>query len=193
MHNSPHLAPALELDTAMIEFSSSLTANGLPALLTSPADLDKLMTSFEGIFDSLRLWEYYVLNVEAEKEAVKAALSSPVPAWTGEAVSGRTVAELANVVRAAGKISGLSQYAKRFGVHVDPAYAASLVKAAFTELAGDLGALAEAWGRVADVLNVDLYTEANGDKRAALDGIKNRVKYTRLDDHGPKMGEISAK
>lgn len=195
MYNSPHLAPALELDTAMVEFSGSLAKSGLPTRVSSTEDLDKIMSAFEKVFDSLRLWEYYVLNVDSEKEAVLAALSSstPIPEYTGEPVSGRTVAELATIVRGAGKVSGASQYSKRFGVHVDPVYAASFIKAAFTDLSGNAGALAEAWGRVADVLNVDLYTEANGDKKAALDGIKNRVKYTRLDDHGPKLGEISAK
>lgn len=196
IHNSPHLAPALELDTAMIEFSSTLAAKGLPTRISTMDDLDKVMISFADVFDSLRLWEYYVLNVEAEKEAVKKAISSSsttIPTWTGELVTGKSVADLAIIVRRAQKISGVSQYSKRFGVHVDPLYAASLAKAAFTELSGDSGALSEAWGRVADVLNVDLYKEANEDKRAALDGIKNRVKYTRLDDHGPKLGEISAK
>ncbi|KAF8308227.1 glycoside hydrolase family 13 protein [Clavulina sp. PMI_390] len=196
VHNSPHLAPALELDTAMLEFSASLSAKGLPTQVTSADDLDKLMDAFGIIFDSLRLWEYYVLNVEAEKEAVRSALASSstsIPPYSGEPVQGRSVVEIAVIVRAAGKVDGAATYSKRFGVHVDPVYAASVVKAAFVDLGNDPSVLAEAWGRIADVLNVDLYEEANGDKKAALDGIRNRVKYTRLDAHGPKMGEINAR
>lgn len=160
------------------------------------ADLDTVITAFSSTFESLRLWEYYVLSVEGEKSAIKSTFASPsavIPEWAGEAVAGRPVTDLANIVRAGGKISGASKYASRFGVHVDPIYAASLAKAAFSELDGDAEALAEAWGRIVDVLNVNLYAEANEDKKVALEGIRNRVKYTRLDDHGPKLREISAK
>jgi glycogen debranching enzyme len=180
----------------MIDFSSTLEANGLPTRITSVTDLDTVVAAFTSTFESLRLWEYYVLNVEAEKAAVKSAIASPptvISEWTGEAVAGRPVVDLANIVRVGGKISGVSKYASRFGVHVDPLCAVSLVKAAFSELGSDAEALAEAWGRIVDVLNVELYAEANDDKKAALEGIRNRVKYTRLDDHGPKLGEISAK
>jgi glycogen debranching enzyme len=192
--NSPHLAPALELDTAIIDFSSTLAAEGLPTRVTSMADLDAIMTAFTSTFESLRLWEYYVLSVEAEKAAVRSAIASSsavIPEWAGEAVAGLSVVDLANIVRASGSLSGVSTYAHRFGVHVYPLYAASLVMAAFSERNAE--ALAEAWGRVVDVLNVDLYAEAEDDKKSALDGIRNRVKYTRLDDHGPKLGEISTK
>ena len=160
------------------------------------ADLNIIMGALTSTFESLRLWEYYALNVEAEKTSVKSAIASPttvIPEWAGEAVTGRSVVDLANIVRAGGKIHGVSKYASRFGVHVDPHYAASLVTAAFSELDGDPGALAEAWGRVVDVLNVDLYSEANDDKKAALEAIRNHVKYTRLDDHGPKLREVSAR
>lgn len=159
------------------------------------ADLDAIMTAFTSTFESLRLWEYYVLSVEAEKAAVRSAIvsSAVIPEWVGEAVAGRSVVDLANIVRASGSLSGVSTYADRFGAHVDPLYAASLVMAAFSEPGRNAEALAEAWGSVVDVLNVDLYAEAEDDKKSALDGIRNRIKYTRLDDHGPKLGEISTK
>ncbi|KAG8899597.1 hypothetical protein FRB99_006561, partial [Tulasnella sp. 403] len=51
--------------------------------------------------------------------------------------------------------------------------------------------LSEAWGRVLDVLNVDLYKEWEEDSRVALDNIRNRLKYTRLDEHGPRLGKIT--
>lgn len=175
----------------MIDFSSTLAANGLPTKITSSSDLDKIMNAFTAAVNSLNLWQFYVFNVDKEKASVKSALSGEVAPWTGEDIARAHVEKLANVVRASGKISGLSQLAERFGVSVDPAYAASLVKAAFVDLVDD-GAIAEAWGRVVDVLNVDLYAEANGDSKAALDGIRNRVQYTRLDEHGPRMGEITA-
>jgi glycogen debranching enzyme len=46
---------------------------------------------------------------------------------------------------------------------------------------------------VLDVLNVDLYAECNEDTKAAKDGIIGRIRYTRVDEHGPRVGEINAK
>ena len=56
---------------------------------------------------------------------------------------------------------------------------------------GDEEALADAWVRVVDVLNVPLYREWEEDTRVALENMKNRLDYTRLAGHGPKLGEIT--
>ena len=75
---------------------------------------------------------------------------------------------------------------------MDGGVAAGLVKAAFVDMGdANMDSLADAWVRVVDVLNVPLYEEWEEDTRVALDNVKNRLKYTRLDEHGPRMGEIS--
>jgi glycogen debranching enzyme len=73
---------------------------------------------------------------------------------------------------------------------VDAHVAASLVTAAFVEVQ-DVDDLADAWIRVVDVINVPLYLEWEEDTKAAVGNLKNRVRYTRLDNHGPKLGKIS--
>lgn len=98
--------------------------------------------------------------------------------------------ELAELVKAQGMVNGLGSFASRFGVYVDADLAAGLIKAAFTELT-DTEALAAAWVKVVDVINVPLYEEWKEDTKVAIENIKNRVKYTRLDQHGPKLGEIT--
>jgi len=149
------------------------------------------MNAFSAIVRGLDLWQYYVLDVAREKDSVKSALTSgKVTPWTGADVAGRSVVDLANIIRSANAIIGLGQFASRFGVRADAGVAAGFVKAAFVELE-DPAALADAWGRVVDVLNVPLYEEWEEDTRVALDNVRNRIKYTRLDDNGPKLGEIS--
>lgn len=153
--------------------------------------MDKLINAFNIVVKDLKLWQYYVLDTARERESVKAALTSrKFGAWTGSDVKGKSVVELAEIVKAQGKVKGLGGLASRFGVSVDPAVAASLVKAAFTDIA-NTNALAEAWVRVVDVINVPLYKEWDEDIKVAVDNVRNRVKYTRLDEHGPKLGEIS--
>jgi glycogen debranching enzyme len=137
------------------------------------------------------LWQYYVIDSAREKETVKASLSSgKVEAWKGPDVKDKPVADLANIFRGIGKIKGLAEYASRFGVQVEGPVAAGFVKAAFAEL-DDADALSTAWQKVVDVLNVDLYKEWEDDTKAAVDGVKNRLKYIRLDAHGPRLGEIT--
>jgi glycogen debranching enzyme len=49
------------------------------------------------------------------------------------------------------------------------------------------------WKDIVDALNLPLYRECEEDVNIALEHIKNRLKYGRLDDHGPKLGEITKK
>lgn len=189
--NTPHLTPALELDTAILEFSSSLAARGLPTIVTSGEDVEKLISAFHDVIQGLDLWQYYVLDPARETESVKAALESKVDVpWAGPNVSGKSAAELAEVLRAEKKVKGLGGLASRFGVKVDSTIAAGIIKAALGA-SQDVDAMTEAWKNVVDVINVPLYEEWKEDQRVALDNMKNRVKYTRLDPHGPKLGEIS--
>lgn len=173
----------------MIEFSASLEARQLPTRITSSQDIDTLMTAFQDYVKTLNFWQYYVLDVKAERESVKAALSAnKTHPWDG--VAHKTVVELAELLRASGHVASIGTHEKRFGTRVEGSVAAGLVKAAFVDIQ-DTEALADAWVRVVDVLNVPLYEEWEDDTKAAMDGIKNRMKYTRLDEHGPKLGPIT--
>ncbi|KAK7030744.1 glycoside hydrolase family 13 protein [Favolaschia claudopus] len=189
--NSPHLTPALELDSAIIQLSAELTAKGLPTIVSTQQDLDRLVSAFHDVIKDLKLWQYYVLDATRERDSVKAALTSEnIVPWDGAMVARKTVVEIAEIVRASGKIQGLGKFASRFGVSVDPGVAAGVVKAAFVDVS-DINSLADAWVRVVDVINVPLYQEWEEDTQAAVDNVKNRLSYTRLDEHGPKLGELS--
>ncbi|KAH9479582.1 Glycogen debranching enzyme [Psilocybe cubensis] len=189
--NTPHLAPALELDTAILDFSGSLEQKGIPTTISSEGDINAILGEFEKTVKDLNLWQYYVLDVVREKASVTAALSSgKVEAWSGPDIKGKNVAELAEIFKGANKIKGLGAFASRFGVGVDGATAAGFTQAAFADIK-DTGALADAWGKIVDVINVPLYREWEEDTKIAIDHVRNRVKYTRLDEHGPKLGRIT--
>ena len=174
----------------MVEFSASLESRGLPTKVTSEDDVNALMTAFEEYVNSLNFWQYYVFDVKAERESVKAALTgADVKPWEGD-VAHKTVVELAEIIRNSGHVSTLGVPTKRGATRVDGALAASLTKSAFVDIQ-DVEALADAWIRVVDVLNVPLYEVWKEDMKAAFDGIRNRMKYTRLDPHGPKLGPIT--
>jgi glycogen debranching enzyme len=191
--NTPHLAPALEIDDAVIKFSAELGSQGLPSRLATSSDLDRVMDALKSVLEGLSLWQYYVLDVSLEREEVRRALDlEDFETFTERPVANMDVLSLANFLKHEGYIQGLGSLSNRFCVKVDPGLAASMIKAAFVEI-WDKDALVEAWVRVVDVLNADLYEEANQDLSAAIDGIRNRAAYTRLDANGPKLGDISAR
>lgn len=175
----------------MLAFSASLQARGLPTKITSGNDVDVLMSAFHEELKTLNLWQYYVLDGVKQKADVRTVLDAGTGSpWQGESVAGKTVVELANLIRSSGALDESKKFHDRFSVTVKPEIAASLVKAAFTELS-DSDALASAWQKVVDVLNVPLYEEWENDTSSALEQMKGRVKYTRLEDNGPKLGEIT--
>jgi glycogen debranching enzyme len=156
-------------------------------------DIELIVDAFYEYIQRFNFWQYYVLDVAKEKEVIQGALSAGyIQAWDGPDVHGKTVPELATILRAHRNgelIQGLSKYAKRHGVNVDGAVAAGFVLAA---RGGDAD-LVSTWGDVVDALNLPLYREWEEDINVALENIKNRLKYGRLDDHGPKLGKITRK
>ena len=189
--NSPHLTPALELDSAMIDFSSSLVEKGFPTTVTCEADVETLVTAFQNFVKGLELWQYYVMDVSHQRAAVRDAIvSGKYRPWAGPDIKGKTAVELSKIIDSLGKIKKLNSFASRFCVTADPDIAAAMIMAAFVDLT-DPDTLADEWVKVVDVINVPLYQQWEEDTKIALQNIKNRVKYTRLDEHGPMLGEIT--
>ena len=85
---------------------------------------------------------------------MKAALAD-APAWDGPDVAGKTVVELAQIVRDGGKVLGLGRLGKRWGVHVDGPVAAGIVKAAFVSLGEGADELAEALASKLKIVDVE--------------------------------------
>jgi len=177
----------------MIEFSTNLTSQGLPSIIRSEDDLHALMAAFEQTLKELDLWQYYVLQPSRERESILSALrSGKIALWSGPLVEGKSVVELAQIIRSENRIIGINALASRFGVHVHGDVAAGIVKAAFVDVQDHI-VLANAWVRIVDIINVSLYQEWEDDTKIALENIRNRIKYTRLDAQGPKLGEITRK
>ena len=165
----------------------------MPTEVVSVEDIELIVDAFYEYIQRFNFWQYYVLDITKEKEVIQGAFSSgKVEVWNGPNVQGKSVSELATILREyrGGEVlQGLSKYAKRYGVHVDGAVAAGFVLAA---RGGDAD-LVSTWGDIVDALNVPLYREWEEDVNIALEHIKNRLKYGRLEDHGPKLGEITSK
>jgi glycogen debranching enzyme len=189
--NTPHLAPAVELENALFDLTVKLPSLGLPTTLDSSADLDKLVPHIESAIDNVNLWQYYVFDVQASvKEVATAVESGKIKTWSGETVAGKSIDQLAEIAKSTPDlIQNYRAWSSRFCTKVDAEAAAGFIQSAYpNDNATDL---ASKWGKVVDIINVDLYNECNEDVKAAKDSVIGRIKYTRLEEGGPKMGEIN--
>lgn len=173
----------------------------LPTVLKSTKDLDAVMDAIKDhVIPALKLWEYKVLDVTAEKKKLKEALTSANPNSESSAFEGTTTARLTLTEQAkllAEHGIADSQSGTRYGRTVDMAVAVAFIKN-LGGIAGNTGIseqeaerLVDAYGKVLDEYNLPLYKEYDEDVRIALENTRNRIEYTRLADHGPKWGEVT--
>ncbi|GAA6056561.1 hypothetical protein JCM3770_004362 [Rhodotorula araucariae] len=205
VHSSPHLAGALELDNALLDLSRNLASLGLPTTLASSADLDAVMAHIEHtLLPSLKLYEFYALDVAGQKARFHSAWTSAAldktmtapPQGRGTDLSSLSIEARATRFAETCLPPTWAQLGHRFHAQVDLPQAVAFIAehlgiAPRSASAADHAA--DELARLLDVLNVDRYKQYDEDKKAILDNTRNRVKYTRLDEHGPRHGEISEK
>lgn len=191
-HNTPHLTPAVVLEDAMYELTDNLKSRGLPTVVKSEADLATLGKAIKEAIDQINLWQYYTIDVAASVRAIGDALAArKIKAWKGEPLAGKSTDQLAKIaVETPDFIKNYRAYSAPHCTYVDVEEAAGFVDAAFPHLAH---VQAHEWGKILDVINVDLYKEFNDDVAAAKDQIVGRLRFTRLEEGGPKLGEINRK
>ncbi|KAJ8069714.1 hypothetical protein OCU04_000138 [Sclerotinia nivalis] len=207
---APWLRSALELDTKLLEFSKNLANQGLPTTLNSVDDLVKVMAGVKTeVIAKLRLWEYYVIEIERDADAVVEAwaankISFPEGGFGGsgfgglEAIKNASVADQATFLREKGMLN-TDRLGERYRRRVNPEVGAALLTALFGRFEGDKSNSAdraEARSRLVNILdevNLPYYKEYDVDVAEILDQLFNRTKYVRLDDNGPKLGPIDEK
>ncbi|KAH8914418.1 glycoside hydrolase family 133 protein [Atractiella rhizophila] len=219
--NSPHLLSALELDDALVDMSDSLATLGLPDELKTPDDLDKIMSHIENvIIPRLKLWEYYTIDVASEKDKflkgwrdggkvvfevasegeTKGTLGEgqkEIPELIMENVDSLTRLE---IVQAFAKLCLPKNWDKflgaRYNARVDLASALAFTRTILKKdgYRKEEAEEAAAWlAKVLDDLNVKRYEMWDDDKKAILHNIRGRIQYTRLAEHGPKLGKVTKK
>ncbi|KAF2645816.1 glycogen debranching enzyme [Massarina eburnea CBS 473.64] len=205
---APWLRPALDLDTALLQYSRDLTSLGLPTKLNSVDDLAKVMDGVKTrVLSAIKLWEYYVINVERDTAAVVQAWKEGNVTFPDDSFSEAGLRGLDAVKEWPSKkkadwivdhaLLGGDSFGIRYSRHVDPSAGAALLCALFgrfdtrTDTTPDEAAATEAIRHVLDECNLQFYREYDGDQAEILEQLSNRIKYCRIDDHGPKMGDIT--
>eukprot|EP01132_Coremiostelium_polycephalum_P009283 gene9283-11379_t len=202
--NSPHLKSAVILDDSLMQFSESI--NG-----TVIEDIEQLTTLIETIKETiiapLKLWEFYVLDVDKEVEIFKLTYNSETrerdPSHSSSSAFSPTLLkniisnpnlekqETLNSILKKGIARGPSY--ERFSLHIDLNVTFKLLdsSASFRNLTS-----VEQVAKYEDLLrvvNLSLYRDYDSDLEAILLNVTERVKYERLAQHGPKLGPITKK
>ncbi|KAI9850375.1 MAG: hypothetical protein M1838_005765 [Thelocarpon superellum] len=201
---APWLESALELDTALLDISGKLASLDIPTDIQSEGDLRRLVDGVKlHVLESLKLWEYYVVDVKANATAA-------IQAWMeGKAGTSTTKSSLTDAshwpVREKADFlldRSSARLGPRFYRKVEPTVGASLLTAIFGPYGGHEGngsdagresAAREEITKILDAVNVPFYQEYDADHAVIVEQLFNRLKYLRLDEHGPRLGEISAK
>ncbi|KAL3417908.1 glycogen debranching enzyme [Phlyctema vagabunda] len=207
---APWLKAALELDTELLDFSDKLAEYGLPTFFNNESDLLQVMEGIKTkVIAKLRLWEYYVIDVERDVEATveawsKGNIAFPKGGFGGsdfgglESIKTASLTEQAQFLLSKGMLN-TDRLGDRYRRRVDPPIGAALLTAIFGRFEGDASDGADkaaARSRlvgILDELNLPYYKEYDGDVAEILDQVFNRTKYVRIDSHGPKLGEVTKK
>ncbi|KAH6700054.1 glycogen debranching enzyme [Verticillium dahliae] len=204
---APWLESAWLLDTKLLELSANLEKFGLPTELKSNDDLVKVMDAIKKqVIAEIRLWEYYAIDVERDVDAavdawVAGKVEFPESSVGADGVLGLKEApqkEQAQFLIKNGLLNK-SRLGERFRRRVKPEVAAGLLSAIFGRYEGNSGPTPDQAAAkskilaVLDEVNLPFYKEYDDEVAVILDQLFNRIKYCRLDEHGPKMGPINEK
>jgi glycogen debranching enzyme len=205
---APWLESALMLDTALLKFGKDLAKLNFPTTIKNVDDLLKIMDGIKTyVIGGIRLWEYYVIDIERDADAIVDAWASGNISFPSGGFGGAGIGGLESIRKAFSKelsefltskgMLGTDMMGKRYRRRVDPAVGAGLLTAIYGRFEGEASngankAVARSrLTKILDALNLAFYREYDEDVAEILEQIFNRVKYVRIDDHGPKLGPIN--
>lgn len=208
VETAPWLESALELDDALLAYGANLPSFGLPTLLAGLDDLKRVVEGVKTIVISkIKLWEYYVINVDRDATAIVEAwslgkITFPAGGFGSTEVGGLegvkdwSIKQQARFLSEKG-IRGASELGSRFHRKVDPCVGAALLTALYGHYDAknkipDRKAPLQNLNLVLNELNVAFYQEYNEDVVTIMQQFSDRLKYLRLDEHGPKLGAITS-
>ncbi|KAI0459481.1 glycoside hydrolase family 133 protein [Xylaria acuta] len=196
---APWLESAYLLDTQLLKFGFQLVELGYTNELTSVDELVKIMDGIKKhVIAEIRLWEYYALDVDRDADAA-------VQCWVegNSSVTGGANGDINHLKDASLKdqveyvlengLLGNNRLGERFRRRIDPKVLASLITVIFGKYRGDAdeSTIRTKVAQVLDAANVRFYDEYDKEVADILQQLFNRIKYVRLDDHGPKLGVIN--
>lgn len=196
LENSPHLLVAYDLDEGILEFSKEIDGYEL----SSEDDLASLIKRFaENYLPKLRLWEYFVIDAGKHVAELENCIRNDIcridPGSARKKIDTQSdYARLADAVKNDKRHRRFSLQIEMKAVH--QVYADRIQ--AIIDAPGEgersfrLSQLLASFRAVLDALNYERYRAYDERVSKILRNISSRVRYERLDAHGPRLGPISS-
>ncbi|KAG2220263.1 hypothetical protein INT45_009878, partial [Circinella minor] len=221
LENSPHLVPAYELDSALLELSKNMDKHGLPTIIKTIQDVDAVITYIKKtIFPRLKLWEYkkIVDPTPYTDEAIKEILLSPqqqqqlqqgykmeknLPinvladlfgqyAIQDNANPGVRVTRSVDLPHAISFVQILISAGYTMDIFISKNDSNNVKeKQTSTEQDCMTTNVTTIFNKLLSQINLVQYQEYDKDVEIALENIRSRIIYTRLDENGPLLSEIN--
>lgn len=191
---APHLRAAIELDQALKDFSDKLGELGLPTEIKSEHDLDVAIEGIQKhVLDPLALWQYYVFDT---KETILSLQDlyrrdSTEPLQIPEHIDVSNLKQLAAFVLEAANVNDTVILEDRFSNRLDTSKFLGILLSLVDKLEVRFDQISQKAGEIVDEINVDLYATFNDDMSSVKNQLKDRIKFLRLADNGPKLGPIT--
>lgn len=209
LETAPHLEPALVLDNALMQFGRDLGSFGLPTSISTMDDLERCVGGIkEHVLRRIRLWEYYIVDVGSNARAATEAwaagnIPSQQAGYDGSNIGGSEGAKDWSLEQRAGFLlangfSGVGRMGAPFARTTNAKVGAALLTAIHGRYdsekhgAPDRGSTLNTMSKTLDELNLQFYREYDADVATILQQVKDRLRYLRIDENGPRQGAVTA-
>ena len=194
IETAPWLESALELDTALLDFGNKLGDFGLPREPRNEDDLLQIMTGIKShVINHLKLWEYYAVDVDRDAQAAVDSWLAGKTSSTPQGVRNWSLKQCTDFLLQENFVGALGLGPRSYR-QADQERGAALLASVFGSAEGqDLREPLAFMKRTYDELNLPFYQEYDTDMEEIMEQIFNRLKYVRLDNHGPQLGAITPK
>lgn len=200
--NSPHLTAAYEVDEALRVFSMEINSKyGLKKTVETAEDLDRIIKVLkEDVLTSIHLWEFYVVDVKSslrklsdyiEKNGCTGSLHT---SYNSSDLAKLTLKQKADLLKkdAMRTTKPGGRFSKEFDCEVALDFILAVVNPADTEIEVSVTEMVlKQYETILNEINLPLYKAYDEDAVTIVTNVKNRAQYTRLDSHGPKLGEVN--
>ncbi|KAI0461248.1 hypothetical protein LJB42_001266 [Komagataella kurtzmanii] len=192
---SPHLISAIELDLRLKEFSNSMANHGYPTIIKSTDDILTIMDGIKvHVLGDLKLWQFYVLDVRSHvtglrehwETSLQGNIKIGLPQDSYEDYS--KLAEFVKDTCLTRPFHLAERNANRLDISSFACILASILDT--TEYSSEVENRAT---RILNEINLPQYKIYDEDSNEILEQLFNRIKYLRLEEHGPQLGEITTK
>ncbi|KAG0687543.1 hypothetical protein C6P40_002206 [Pichia californica] len=197
---APHLISAIELDSLLLHFSANMRQYGYETIIKNEYQLKKILDGIKiHVFGQLKLWQFYIVNVNEHLLKLSNYWSN-----NNDNINNKVFKELdisneikSNLKKIAiyivdnCKTNDFNILGHRYDNKLDIEKFANILLNLYGLNADFNSCILVNAQKILDEINLPLYHNYDYDNDIICSQLYNRIKYLRLDDNGPKLGEVN--